>query len=196
MGSKLCKACGQEYPKEYFTKSTPRKRWSDSSNFKHPAVQSYHSYCKPCNAEKAREFRQKYKAGGGGSDYRGSNKINKVPVEDRKLMSLIRGRLSEARSRIKKYNQIETNLDEDYLLEMMNRQDRKCAATGIAFVIEKAHPLCPSLDKIEASKGYIKGNVQWLSWAANRAKGDLNTFDFVTMCKRVVEVSERATTIP
>jgi len=35
-----------------------------------------------------------------------------------------------------------------------------------------------------------------LSWAANRAKGDLSSHDFVMMCKRMVEVSERATTIP
>ncbi len=110
-------------------------------------------------------------------------------------MSLIRGRITEAKGRAKKFNQVKPDIDEDYMFEMINSQNRKCAATGCTFVIEKKHPLCPSLDKIEPDKGYTKGNVQWLSWAANRAKGDLSSHDFVVMCKRVVEVREGATTI-
>jgi len=111
-------------------------------------------------------------------------------------MSLIRQRLLDAKQRIAKYNQIELDFDEDYLYRLINQQDRKCALTALDFVVEKGSPLCPSLDKIEAAKGYTIGNVQWLSWAANRAKGDLENSDFVEMCKRVVEVSEGATTIP
>jgi hypothetical protein len=196
MANVLCRSCDQEKPIEEFTKSNLKHSWSASNNFKHSSIQQYHSYCKKCNAIKAKAFRAKYKADGGGSDYRGSGKLKKVPVEDRKLMSLIRGRITEAKGRTKKFNQVDLNIDEDYMYKMMNDQNRKCAVTGCEFVIEKQHPLCPSLDKIEPDKGYTKGNVQWLSWAANRAKGDLSSADFIEMCKRIVEVSERATTIP
>ncbi len=180
--TKLCQSCGETKPIEDFTKSGSKGKWSTSSDT--------HSYCKSCNAERAREWRTKNK------NYRGSGKLTKIPEADRPLMSLVRHRLSCAKQRIKKYNQIETNLDEDYLFNLIKSQNETCLLTGVPFVYEKNHPLCPSLDKIESDKGYVKGNVQWLSWAVNRAKGDLDTHDFVTMCKRVVELSERATTIP
>lgn len=112
------------------------------------------------------------------------------------MVSLIRNRIQDAKQRIKRSKQTETDLDEGYLYQLMLDQNQKCSLVGLDFVYEKSHPLCPSLDKIDCSKGYVRGNVQWLSWAVNRAKGDIDTFDFVEMCKRVVEVSERATTIP
>jgi len=183
-------------PIEEFTKARSKVNWKGSNNFKHTQRQEYHSYCKPCNATKGRAFRAAY-AAKHGHGYRGSKKLKGVPVEDRKLMSLIRGRIVEAKIRIKKYKQeFDLDFDEYYLYEMFKNQERKCAVTGCKFVIEKRHPLCPSLDKIDPKAGYVKGNVQWLSWAANRAKGDMDTFDFIEMCRRIVEVSERATTIP
>lgn len=193
--TKCCRECGIEKPLEEFTKAKLNKNWKKSNNFKHPSHQQYHSYCKVCNAAKARAYRKAY-AEKHGQGYRGSNKLKKTPPEDRKLMSLIRGRITEAKGRAKKFNQVTPDIDEDFLYDLINTQSRKCAATNCDFVIEKKHPLCPSLDKIEPELGYVKGNVQWLSWAANRAKGDLTSHDFVMMCKRVVEVSERATTIP
>lgn len=192
---KLCKSCNTSKPIEEFTRSKSTLNWKDSNNFKHSQRQEYHSYCKPCNAEKARQYRADYTFQNG-CGYRGTNKIKKVSIQDRKLMSLVRGRLSEARIRVRKFNQIDLDLDEDYLWDLLNSQGRKCAMTGLDFVVEKKHPLCPSLDKIEPSKGYIKGNVQWLSWAVNRAKNDLDSYDFVMMCRRIVELSDRATTIP
>jgi hypothetical protein len=193
--TRSCKECGIEKPLQEFTKARLNKNWKKSNDFRHASYQQYHSYCKICNAEKARAYRKAYSEKHG-RGYQGTGKLKKVPPEDRKLMSLIRGRITEAKGRANKYNQAIPDIDEDYLYELMHSQDRKCAATGCAFVIEKKHPLCPSLDKIEPSLGYVKGNVQWLSWAANRAKGDLTNFDFIEMCRRVVEVSERATTIP
>ena len=195
MDTKLCKNCGEEKPLTDFTRSRPKANWSGSNDFRATDNQCYHTYCKVCNAAKGRAFRAAHTATNG-AGYRGTNKLKKVPAEDRKLMSLIRHRLVCAKIRIRKFNQIETNLDEDYLYDLMLSQDRRCSLTKLKFVIEKDHPLCPSLDKIEPDKGYVKGNVQWLFWAVNRAKGDLDTHNFLVMCKRIVEVSERATTIP
>jgi len=180
--TKYCTSCDQTKPISDFTKSGTNGNWKSSADV--------HSYCKACNAARAREWRAKHK------NYRGSGRVTKIPVQDRPLMSLVRHRLSCAKTRIKKFNQIETDLDEDYLFDLIKSQNETCLLTGIPFVYKKSHPLCPSLDKIESDKGYVKGNVQWLSWAVNRAKGDLDTHDFVSMCKRVVEISERATTIP
>ena len=103
------------------------------------------------------------------------------------MMSLIRHRFACARARIAKKNLIPTDLNEDYLLDLMKKQDFKCRYTGLAFVPQKHHLLCPSLDQIEPAQGYVKGNVQWISWATNWSKGDMNETDFLAMCKRVTE---------
>ena len=68
----------------------------------------------------------------------------------------------------------------------MRKQEFKCALTGVSLVIEVGHPLCISLDQVNPSLGYIEGNVQWLAWCINRAKGDLTTTDFIDMCGAVL----------
>lgn len=42
-----------------------------------------------------------------------------------------------------------------------------------------------SLDRIDSSKGYIKGNLQWLCWSCNHHKNDTPHDDFIQMCRNV-----------
>ena len=39
----------------------------------------------------------------------------------------------------------------------------------------------------DPAKGYVEGNVQWLAWCVNRAKGDLELNDFFDMCEIVLQ---------
>ena len=43
--------------------------------------------------------------------------------------------------------------------------------------IGKATPNSPSVDRIDNTKGYLKGNVRIISFKANRAKGDMSLED-------------------
>ena len=52
--------------------------------------------------------------------------------------------------------------------------------------LETEHPHTLSLDQIDASKGYIEGNVQWLTWFVNRAKGEMSQEIFLSMCETVL----------
>lgn len=48
-----------------------------------------------------------------------------------------------------------------------------CPVYGVPFVMfDKHHPNCPTLDRMDSSKGYVKGNVNWISFRANRIKYD------------------------
>lgn len=44
-----------------------------------------------------------------------------------------------------------------------------------------------SLDRIDSSKGYVVGNVQWVHKDVNTVKWDLTLDNFFRVCKMVVE---------
>ena|ERR1700741_1154856 len=47
----------------------------------------------------------------------------------------------------------------------------------------KAIDQSPTLDRIDNSKGYVKGNILVVSWRANRIKGDATTDELITLAK-------------
>lgn len=173
MQSKICGQCGVDKPIEDFTRA------KSSASFKN-THQTHHTYCKSCNASRAREWRKAR------PNYRGSGKIKAIPAEDRILVSAIRQRLVDARGRCKKLNKSAPTVTSEQLYELFISQNRKCALTGAILVLDKEHPLCLSLDQIDPSKGYTKDNVQWLAWCVNRAKGDLTLDDFYDMCETIL----------
>lgn len=173
MEVKHCTCCKETKPLSDF----PAKK-TDATAF-HDATKW--GRCKSCNAEQARLWRQKHK------NYSGSGRLTKHPRADWPLLSAIRTRLREAKTRIKKFGRTETDLTEDYLYDLFKAQNGHCALLGYEISIERAHPLALSLDQIDPGKGYIVGNVQWVTWVANRAKGDMTQDDFYRMCELAIE---------
>lgn len=173
MEIKYCKKCDTTKPLDEFTRAKRSNSYSHSND-------THHSYCRPCNAKVAAEWRKTRPT------YRGTGRIKSIPKEDRFLMSAIRNRLKDAKARSKKYNK-DLDVDDVYLYELFKQQAKCCALTGVELMIEIGHPLCLSLDQIDPTKGYTVGNVQWLAWVVNRAKGDLDTEHFYEMCEAVIE---------
>jgi hypothetical protein len=136
--------------------------------------------CQPCNTAQAREWRKK------NPGYRGSGKLKTIPREDRLLVSAISARLSDAKARANKRKH-PFDIDREYLYQLFKDQNRTCALSGVELRIEKGHFCCLSLDQINPTLGYIKGNVQWVAWAVNRAKGDMPSEMFTDMCMKVIE---------
>lgn len=181
MNEKTCTKCNETKPLDQFSKKSPGK-----NNFRAMNAESYwgnlKSTCKSCDAAYAREFRKK------NPGYRGSGKNSKYPPEDKLLISAIRTRFNVCmNNQRKRGKQAETDLTTDDLYQLYKEQQGLCKYSGIPLKIETKHLATLSLDKIIPEKGYIKGNVQWLCWAVNRAKGELPEEDFLKMCRIITE---------
>ena len=90
----------------------------------------------------------------------------------------------------------ETNLDLPYLKALWEQQEGRCALSGVQMDIPRTtaaynarghDPLKPSLDRIDGSKGYLKGNVRFVTMVANFAKQDFSDEVLLEFCKAVVE---------
>jgi len=89
----------------------------------------------------------------------------------------------------------EYNLTKEYMWDLFLRQNKKCALTGldIWFGIstkEKTHgkkEQTASLDRIDSSKGYVEGNVQWVHKDINNIKQDYSVEELVKYCKLIVD---------
>lgn len=83
----------------------------------------------------------------------------------------------------------------EYAWEIFKVQNGKCALTGIPLVFSKSYnrdlkrternETTASLDRIDSSRGYVKGNVQWLHKDVNLMKRDLSQTKFIELCKAV-----------
>jgi hypothetical protein len=86
---------------------------------------------------------------------------------------------------------IEFSISPEYIWNLFLEQNRKCALSGefISFHIcgNKSTTQTASLDRIDSSKGYIEGNVQWLHKSVNKMKWDLEQDFFIKMCKKVAK---------
>ena len=177
MTTKICTKCNEDKPLDMF----PLERSHTSYRNQGLSVRTHRTECRPCSAERAREWRKTH------PNYRGTGKVNGIPLEDRILVSAIRIRISQAKQRAIKYDQETPDIDLQFMYELYKAQDSKCALSGVKMRVEKGAITCPSIDKIKADRGYIKGNVQWVAWAVNRAKGDMDEDVFFDMCNQILE---------
>jgi hypothetical protein len=77
--------------------------------------------------------------------------------------------LMTAKSRAK-VEKLEYDLDKEWAI---SRWTGECELCKLPFVISKRlrHPLSPSIDKIDPTKGYTKDNCRFIAWALNAFKG-------------------------
>lgn len=78
---------------------------------------------------------------------------------------------------------LEFSIDAEYLWKIWQLQTGRCAYTGRIIELNKD----ASLDRIDSSKGYIEGNVQWVAWIVNRMKLNIPHEDFILLCKEITE---------
>jgi len=76
----------------------------------------------------------------------------------------------------------EFNIDFEYFKELQKGQDNKCKYSGKELVWKNKHGIYQgTIDRIDSSKGHIKGNCQLVSVQVNRFKLDLSHSDFLKL---------------
>lgn len=101
-----------------------------------------------------------------------------------RIQNLIKG----ARKRAKLKN-LSYDLSIEWVTELINKQENKCALTKIDFFIpikknnHRALPFAPSIDRIDSSKGYTKDNVRIVCIAANYALNEFGEEVFKQLCE-------------
>ena len=66
------------------------------------------------------------------------------------------------------------DLDDQYILNLWESQDGKCAMTNLPMSIKRHDLAMVSIDRIDSTKGHIKGNVQLVCQWVNFAKKHYN----------------------
>ncbi len=74
---------------------------------------------------------------------------------------------------------IEFNLTIDQAWDVFQKQDGKCAFSGVAITMGSRSLQTASLDRIDSVQGYSEDNVQWLHKDVNVMKLDHSTTDFL-----------------
>lgn len=98
---------------------------------------------------------------------------NTIPLEEK----LLKRSKSSARSR-----HLDHNLDVKYIKDLLQKQNNKCYYTQIPFQDNFSDKLTyPTIDRIDSTKGYIKGNVCICTFYINMAKNNLDIYTFKKM---------------
>ncbi|WP_460223720.1 hypothetical protein, partial [Bacillus cereus] len=75
-----------------------------------------------------------------------------------------------------------------YIEDLLEKQKFKCAFSGQLLTISSLYrdkTTTASLDRIDNTKGYIKGNVHWVHKDVNRMKWAFDVDYFIKMCQDI-----------
>lgn len=109
-------------------------------------------------------------------------------------LSPFKRHLSNAKKRARKKN-IKINITTEDLKYIWEKQNGICRYTGWQLInsdeerVEKKERLA-SLDRIDSRKGYIRGNVQFVSYIAQISKNMFPETTFLNFCETVTKYKE------
>ena len=140
----------------------------------------YNSWCKSCISEKQASYHKRTW---------GEEKLQYTAFKRTKS---VRSYLQYLRSKAVQRKKAGEVVSLDALELLWQIQQGRCALTGWPMTMELANGVVStncSLDRKDSKIGYVVGNVQLVCRAANVAKSDLSSADFLKMCQAVVENS-------
>lgn len=106
-------------------------------------------------------------------------------MKDR-IKSMLRNTKNRVEKIYTKYGEMDNDLTTDFLYSLWEEQKHKCALSGIPIIFANddfPYHFRASIDRIDNTKGYIKGNVQLVSLPLNYAKNRTNDFTIKKLIK-------------
>lgn len=113
----------------------------------------------------------------------------KNSIENGDFEFYIRRRIGTIKSRAEKRN-LDFDLDIEYLVDLWKKQNGRCFYSNIPMNNSMKKDGFqswdgPSLDRIETTNGYVKGNVVWCTFGINSFKQSLSLQSFEDMVKSI-----------
>lgn len=103
----------------------------------------------------------------------------------------ISGNYIDSIKRGAKSRSLDFTITKEYIWDLFLKQDRKCALSGVDIVInfQVSYGLkhTASLDRIDSTRGYIEGNVQWVHQDINYMKSNYTQKYFIDICKKIAK---------
>lgn len=150
------------------------------------------SYCRPCYSQWQKENRKKRR--------KNKDHVNKTQQYSRNyyqstknnIDASLKRKLYAAKQRTKKKN-LEFNLDIDYLKNLFLKTKGNCVVSGKKLIIGAGlrEPDSLSIDRIDSKKGYIKGNIRFVTFAINVAIQNWGLDEFYILCEDVINYQEK-----
>lgn len=82
----------------------------------------------------------------------------------------------------------------EYAWDLLLKQGWRCALSGVALTMSprdmRKENTNASLDRIDSTKGYEVGNVQWVHKVVNDLKSNMPEEEFINWCQRVAACSD------
>ena len=126
--------------------------------------------CKKCSRKKTKE------------------QTNNLP-KDKMIKHLLKTCRQSSKRRLSKGRKCfsEFSITYDYILALDLKQNGNCLYTGRKLVWDTKKINKASIDRIDSSKGYVKGNIQLVTFEVNQAKNDLSDSVFLNIIKDIVK---------
>lgn len=118
--------------------------------------------------------------------------LERFSEEELTLFSKLKNLCTKARLRNKEYD---PEVDWEYLFDLWDKQNGLCAYSGVPLSYKANHPHIVSLDRIDSAIGYVKGNLQLVSWTVNKMKQDFGEELFLEVCFKIAENRSCKTTL-
>tara|TARA_B100000963_G_scaffold90866_1_gene78218 strand:+ start:350 stop:1081 length:732 start_codon:yes stop_codon:yes gene_type:complete len=101
-----------------------------------------------------------------------NEKFKRETILEKRLLKILSAAKASTKKRAKKGRNYNFDIDLEYLLDLWEECNGECFRFKIKMSLLDGDVWLVSLDRIDPSKGYIKGNVQLVSWQYNLMKGN------------------------
>ena len=110
------------------------------------------------------------------------NKLSYIPLHERDLISRLKNLCTKAKGRTKEFS-----INTSNLLDLLIKQDGRCAYTKLPLLATANQFNTVSLDRVDSSKGYVVGNIQLVCSAINKMKQEYTEEMFLLFCLLVTQ---------